>query len=659
MDLTRPNTKTNFRIDIQILRGIAVIAVVLFHLNPSYFKNGYLGVDLFFILSGFVVFPLILEVITAPSLSQRIDQLKYFYFRRFYRLAPALSATLVFSWILVFLMGLTTEHARFLKLAISSLLIAGNYGAYRYSWGNYFESFPNPLIHLWSLSAEEQIYIIIPFLFLFFSIFSSFSKRSRSLFILSVTVIIGIISEKLFFPGLLKTLGIRDPNGLIFYSPFSHIWEFALGGILSISFLRFEKITNYFARQITGFAVLVALILALYLPLDRNLETILIAVLSSIVIATRSALIMPRYLKSFLHWTGDRSYAIYLVHMPLIYICYYSPYLSNISRTYLYLPIVVTIGGVSHFIYNQIEAKYRLLGKSLKLNLRNTLEPLAKFVIVPLVIFILLLFTIANNNFSFVSGSMPKYAGSSDDNCNRLNSGKPCYYPVSNQKGTSLLIGDSIATAYADEFVQQSARLGFTAITMTLAGCNFIRSSNLETRRYLGLFANHDGKIGDNEQTCFDHNRDIISFITKYKPHVVYLSQHTIDKVNFEPQISIQDYRDLVLQEIASLARITPNLVVIGPPPLLPADLKIAEGTLFKIFGSKMNIESKRVHPEYFKEDEFLKMHLADIGVTYRSLREVFCSNLECTTFKNGKWLYFDSSHLSVEGASYLKGLFT
>lgn len=97
-------TPTQYRKDIQVLRGIAVLSVVLFHARESLFSMGYLGVDVFFVISGFVVTPLILRIFDNHVTLQGIFRnLLSFYRRRFYRLAPALGAMLSISAIAIFL----------------------------------------------------------------------------------------------------------------------------------------------------------------------------------------------------------------------------------------------------------------------------------------------------------------------------------------------------------------------------------------------------------------------------------------------------------------------------------------------------------------------------------------------------------------------------
>jgi peptidoglycan/LPS O-acetylase OafA/YrhL len=112
-----------YRKDIQVLRGLAVLAVIFYHAKDSLFPLGYLGVDVFFVISGFVVTPLILSIFTDDANGRkRLSNLRFFYKRRFYRLAPALAFTLAISAITIFLLGPINDHQRFARQGIISPL---------------------------------------------------------------------------------------------------------------------------------------------------------------------------------------------------------------------------------------------------------------------------------------------------------------------------------------------------------------------------------------------------------------------------------------------------------------------------------------------------------------------------------------------------------
>lgn len=255
-----------FRADIQILRAIAVTAVVLFHANEKVFPQGFLGVDVFFVISGFVVTPLIIRVFPdgTSSLHEVIGRLRTFYVRRLFRLAPAFGLMLTFSVPLMLIFASVPELSRFANQGLASLVLLGNLGAYFFSGSNYFAPNPNPLIHLWSLSAEEQIYLVLPALL----VLTSLGKR-RWRFESPAIVIMGlgftafmldVLSE--MFPNFSQSLGVANPESLMFYLPIMRFWEFAFGSLLF--FVPLEKRSYSRFSIITGSVSLMVLVLLLF-----------------------------------------------------------------------------------------------------------------------------------------------------------------------------------------------------------------------------------------------------------------------------------------------------------------------------------------------------------------------------------------------------------
>jgi len=145
------------RKDIQSLRGVAVIAVVAFHLSEKYFPYGYLGVDVFFVISGYVLTDQFIRIYQGNKI-EIFTRLLIFFRMRFWRLAPALFVVLLVSTILIFLTVTPSNHTSFSLQGIATIFLVGNLGALKLN-GDYFRPDPNPLLHTWSLSVEEQIYI--------------------------------------------------------------------------------------------------------------------------------------------------------------------------------------------------------------------------------------------------------------------------------------------------------------------------------------------------------------------------------------------------------------------------------------------------------------------------------------------------------------------
>ena len=154
-----------FRPDIQGLRAIAVLAVIIFHLNPAWLPGGFVGVDVFLVISGYLIASILLQKKAKPEY-RLATTLSYFYTSRFKRIAPAYFATLVVVSLLAAVLFLPTDFSTYgggLKKAV--WFNSNNYFA---GFGDYFApvNHEQPLLHTWSLAIEIQFYLLAPFIFL-------------------------------------------------------------------------------------------------------------------------------------------------------------------------------------------------------------------------------------------------------------------------------------------------------------------------------------------------------------------------------------------------------------------------------------------------------------------------------------------------------------
>jgi peptidoglycan/LPS O-acetylase OafA/YrhL len=234
--LLSPHLK--YRSDIDGLRAVAVIAVVAFHAFPGAFKGGFIGVDIFFVISGFLISTIIYADLEDGSFS-----FARFYARRIRRLIPSLvlvlGACYAFGWFALF----ADEYRQLGAHLAGGAGFVANFVFWKEA--GYFDtsSETKPLLHLWSLGIEEQFYILWPVLLWVF--------WKRNLNTLSLTLIVAIVS---FW---LNIKGVRRDPAATFYSPQTRFWELLCGGLLAwtLIFVRdaHSRIRTKFYERISAF----------------------------------------------------------------------------------------------------------------------------------------------------------------------------------------------------------------------------------------------------------------------------------------------------------------------------------------------------------------------------------------------------------------------
>jgi peptidoglycan/LPS O-acetylase OafA/YrhL len=209
-----------YRRDIDGLRAIAVLAVVFFHAKVPGFSGGFVGVDVFFVISGYLITGLILSDIAARRFS-----LLHFYQRRIKRIVPALLVVYLVSAVLATLLMLPSDIRDFARTLGTSALFVSNIDFYQQA--GYFDapSELKPLLHTWSLSIEEQFYLVWP---LTCAVLATTIRRFRQLAVLAWTI--GAASLVAWLALTYYGLG----NAAFFLTP-SRVWELMLGAVLALS----------------------------------------------------------------------------------------------------------------------------------------------------------------------------------------------------------------------------------------------------------------------------------------------------------------------------------------------------------------------------------------------------------------------------------------
>ena len=321
---------------IQTLRGFSVFIVFLYHTNIEIFSSGYLGVDIFFVISGYVISS---RILNNENFSKNID-IKNFYIKRVKRIIPNLFF-IVLTCYVAYLFLAPPDQSLFNETLFSLLGISNLY--YINHSRDYFDNiFVDPLGHTWSLGVEEQFYIFFPIL-----IFLIFNFSKQRIYRLKIFFIIILI-----FSLLLNFLNYKtNPQFSFYFSPF-RFWEFLFGSLAFIYKKNLKKNKHYFV-----FSIIIMLSILIF---DNNInyfiKNLLTVICATIFIINYSEIKIIEN-KNFVY-LGNISYSFYLWHLPVIFFC--DLYFINDYQLDVFLSFLITLF-LSSLTYKYIEQKFRYI----------------------------------------------------------------------------------------------------------------------------------------------------------------------------------------------------------------------------------------------------------------------------------------------------------
>ncbi|MBD3794031.1 MAG: acyltransferase [Campylobacterales bacterium] len=329
-----------YRKDIQILRGVSVLFVVLFHLDIGVFKSGFLGVDVFFVISGFLM-----------AMLYDHQNIKHFFARRALRLLPTYFMIVLVTLYVSSLLVTPNEFSQVIDQSLFATFFSSNIGFWLQN--SYFSKIEfNPLLHLWSLGVEIQFYLIIPILFFFFRL-NRYFLLLFLLFSLSLSaMVLGISPKTSFFMMPLRIWEFLLGYGVAFYFTTTGVVKqrdawFQWGdlGLLIILFIPMLNVQGDSLNFLTGHPGFYALLITV--------------ATASVLLFGLSDWIEKSIIGTLLEGIGKYSYSIYLVHFPVIVLYLYQPFSGTILKpenwidTLVLIALIVPLSVLSYHLFEE------------------------------------------------------------------------------------------------------------------------------------------------------------------------------------------------------------------------------------------------------------------------------------------------------------------
>lgn len=478
--------KLNYRKDIDGLRAIAVISVILFHSGFEIFSGGFVGVDIFFVISGFLITKIIYKEIEAGEFS-----IARFYERRIRRIFPALFAVIVFCFVIGFMFYGPDEYMRVAKSIRYTIVFFSNYLFARKT--GYFDTSSEfePLLHTWSLAVEEQYYIVFP------AILYAVAKYLKQQYIIVLSIIF-------IFSLVLSVLSVEANQHRAFFSTEVRTWELILGSLIAIN--AFPRIHNIQIKNILSLTGLCFILISVFLydgeTVFPGYSALLPTIGSGLIIYSglqgSNDYLVGRLLSiKPVVFIGLISYSLYMWHWPLLVITKHL-LIRPLDTNEIFLMLAV-IGLVSYLSWKYIEQPFRSdnLIKGRKKLFRITIMIMCFF-------FILCLIIKATDGLSTSRGHQEdviweKWSECSKETAASSFGGRSCLLGDSRKSPSFMLWSDSHGKALAHGLDLSASKFEVSGKIASANGCSPI----MDVRNLL------------NEE-CYEVNHSVFNYISDH-----------------------------------------------------------------------------------------------------------------------------------------------
>lgn len=597
-------TASEYRADIDGLRAVAVALVVAFHAFPRWVPGGFIGVDVFFVISGYLISGNIISGIESSRFT-----LGDFYIRRARRILPALAIVLAATLLIGRAVLLPSTYQKLGLQALSGVLFVPNLAFWNEA--GYFDAAAEtkPLLHLWSLGVEEQFYLLWPILLMILS------KRPTRL----LAILCAIVAASLAYSSY---AAIYSPAAA-FYSPLSRLWELGSGGVLFLV-ARHRRDNN--ALSLVGIVLILASAILLKKTSTFPGFAAIPSVAGSALVIVSGSTILARKLPELL---GRISYPLYLWHWPLLVLAGSNGMNSTGQRL-----IVVAVSLVLSFL------TYQLLERPIRFGRLRQTGVVASFIV--------MIGIACVSVFAFYDHPAPdRYSPEirpvlalADYNPETDARYPSCWasekapfesYGAECRKGKILLWGDSHAARLYTGFKDSGSEVA----QFTRSGC--MPSLAIERR-----------------SPCDESNASIVKEIGRLRPRRVIVFAAWL---NHEVNGQLGDERiESIRRAVELLTQTVDDVVIVGPAPFWEPDLPTATLRFWdanRILPDRMQPASKNYHAV----DAILAAIASQRGARFVSAFDGMCNVAGCLTHTSASrsdLLSWDYGHLTTSGAHYL-----
>ena len=628
----------SYRPDIQGLRGIAILVVVCYH-SGIFFKSGFVGVDVFFAISGYVISS---SLIREIEINGRIS-ISQFYARRIRRLLPALAVMLSIVLFASTWLSALSARVQTVRTGMFATFSAANLFLFRFRPDGYFVvgEKTNALLHTWSLSIEEQFYLLFPILMIVAIPLAQKSSMDIRVGIRYVCGLVGVISLAICigasigrFPEVSgkfsRILGTTSVDArFAFYLPFARAWEFLAGAIFAT--FSFQSVQN-FRRSVmaySGLALIIGSALFLHDATSFPGFWALIPIVGGLILLSAghtdgpvNSLLTSRAMC----WIGDRSYGWYLWHWPIIQ--FTKPFWPDNRFAYTTAALFALVPAA--ISYRWIENRFR------SSPVWRTKNKMGLLIVCSLLVPLLMGATSRELSPELDYHLDAKMGCEYGDLANLDPHGK-CAIPVTGSHGYAVLIGDSHAGMLSEGFVTASHKIGLDAVIAVNGNRPFLfRPWDMGTTRneypYQAIESWADSEV---------------------KPSVVVVSQsgYAMETSNgsawsdqFIPILKL-------LEELAIPVVVTERSVVVDIEPRFCSKLQDFVGMC------QADIEWATSDLD---KDRYLRSVEEQISITAVSnavlmdTLPVLCPTSYCQMRRNGEWWWRDNNHISITASHAL-----